>query len=143
MHFRCMKFEDRVKTKFRMVNREIQSQLSYNQIIAPIGLNFISATQNDSVRLFAWQIVPWFQFWQIIISEKNMKYLNCHIFYLFFYSYISHASSDCPDLYKIVTLIRIKTNIYRVSHKKTPLSEIRSLLTNGCLFCDTLYMYNV
>ena len=48
-----MKFEDRVKTKFRMVNREIQSQLSYNQIIAPIGLNFISATQNDSVRLFA------------------------------------------------------------------------------------------
>ena len=34
---------------------------------------------------------------------------------------MSHASSDCPDLYKIVTLIRLKTNIYRVSQKKRPL----------------------
>ena len=47
--------------------------------------------------------------------------MNCHIFYLFFYSYMSHASSDCPDLYKIVTLIRLKTNIYRVSQKTRPL----------------------
>ena len=115
MHLCSLKCKGRVKTEFRMVNGEIQSQLSYNQIIAPIGLNFIylrsyGKTQNDSVRLLAWQIVHWFQcknihILDIIYSDQIKKLRTITVKYFIYFS---------------IHIFLVTTNIRKVSHFLSP-----------------------